>query len=102
MNPTDPPPEPPDPASDPPPEPADQAAIREREQAESVERIAAGGIPVSAERRLNVLATGKTAFTSSLTVAGFAMLDRLGPRPLAQVLGASVHQVGWQFLPPAT
>ncbi|HWH11384.1 MAG TPA: heavy metal-binding domain-containing protein [Solirubrobacteraceae bacterium] len=73
---------------------------REREQAESLTRIEAGGIPMSAERRLKVLSTGNGAFTSGLSVGDYALLDRLGPRPLAQVLGASVHQVGWQFLPP--
>lgn len=75
---------------------------REGEQIESLARIEAGGIPVSAERRLKVLSTGKSAFTSGLSVAGYAILDRLGPRPVAQVLGASVHQIGWQFLPQPT
>jgi uncharacterized protein YbjQ (UPF0145 family) len=93
MTPTDPPTPPP-----PPPPPGDEAQ-RQLEQDESLARIEAGGIPVSAERRLSVLSTGKSAFTSNLSVGGYALLDRLGPRPLAQVLGASVHQVGWQFLP---
>jgi uncharacterized protein YbjQ (UPF0145 family) len=39
-------------------------------------------------------------FTSGLTVNEFALLGRLGPRPLAQVMGASVIQTGWQYLPP--
>jgi uncharacterized protein YbjQ (UPF0145 family) len=30
----------------------------------------------------------------------FALLARLGPQPLAQVMGASVVQTGWQYLPP--
>jgi uncharacterized protein YbjQ (UPF0145 family) len=72
---------------------------RDREQAESLARIEAGGIPLAAERRLRVLSTGKSAFTSGLSVNGYALLHRLGPRPLGQVLGASVHQIGWQFLP---
>jgi uncharacterized protein YbjQ (UPF0145 family) len=75
---------------------------RELEQQESLERIEAGGIPLAADRRLRVLSTGKGAFTSGLSVGDYAILDRLGPRPLAQVLGASVHQVGWQFLPNPT
>lgn len=81
------------------PRPAGDENRRELEQAESLRRIEAGGIPVSAERRLRVLSTGGSAFTSGLSVGDYALLDRLGPRPLAQVLGASVHQVGWQFLP---
>ncbi|HEY3727388.1 MAG TPA: heavy metal-binding domain-containing protein [Solirubrobacteraceae bacterium] len=38
-------------------------------------------------------------FTSGLSVNEFALLDRLGPRPLAQVMGASVVRAGWQYLP---
>jgi uncharacterized protein YbjQ (UPF0145 family) len=77
-------------------------AARELEQEESLERIEAGGIPLAADRRLKVMSVGKGAFTSGLSVGDYALLDRLGPRPLAQVLGASVHQVGWQFLPQPT
>lgn len=76
-------------------------AGREDVERQELERIEAGGIPLAAERRLKVLSTGGSAFTSGLSVAGYAMLDRLGPRPLAQVLGASVHQIGWQFLQPS-
>jgi uncharacterized protein YbjQ (UPF0145 family) len=32
-------------------------------------------------------------------VKEYALLDRLGPQPLAQVTGASVVRVGWQYLP---
>lgn len=39
-------------------------------------------------------------FTSGLTVNEFALLNRLGPSPLSQVMGASVVQAGWQYLPP--
>ncbi len=39
------------------------------------------------------------AFSSGLSVKEFALLGRLGPRPLAQVLGASVVRPGWQYLP---
>jgi hypothetical protein len=39
-------------------------------------------------------------FTSGLSVNEFALLSRLGPQPLAQVMGASVVQTGWQYLPP--
>lgn len=38
-------------------------------------------------------------FTSGLSVNEFALLDRLGPQPLAQVMGASVVRTGWQYLP---
>jgi hypothetical protein len=43
-----------------------------------------------------------TVFTSSLSVNEFALLGRLGPQPLAQVMGASVVRTGWQYLPPLT
>ena len=39
-------------------------------------------------------------FTSGLSVNEFALLDRLGPQPLTQVMGASVIRAGWQYLPP--
>jgi uncharacterized protein YbjQ (UPF0145 family) len=68
-------------------------------QAESLARIESGGIPTEAERRLRALATEGSLFTSGLSVNEFALLDRLGPQPLAQVMGASVVRVGWQYLP---
>lgn len=77
---------------------SDDAAASAEEQT-SLEHIEAGGLPVSAERRLREL-TGESAFTSTLSVSEFALLSELGPRSLGQVLGASVHQVGWQYLPP--
>lgn len=69
------------------------------ESADSLARIEAGGIPPRAEDRLRALAAGPL-FTSGLSVNEFALLDRLGPRPLAQVMGASVVRPGWQYLPP--
>ena len=71
----------------------------EREQAESLARIEAGGIPVQAERRLREMAASDTPFSSTLSVDEFALCSKLGLQPLGQVLGASVHQVGWQNLP---
>lgn len=68
------------------------------ERSESLARIEQGGIPVAAERRLQGLGSG-SLFTSGLGVGEFALLDRMGPRPLAQVMGASVVRTGWQYLP---
>lgn len=56
-------------------------------------------IPYSAESRLRALSTDGQLFTSGLSVKEFALLDRLGPQPLAQVMGASVVRRGWQYLP---
>lgn len=63
--------------------------------------LEAGGIPREAEERLSAIRAEGSAFTSTLGVGEFALLNELGPMPLAQVLGASVHQVGWQLLPTA-
>jgi uncharacterized protein YbjQ (UPF0145 family) len=69
------------------------------EQSEGLARIEAGGIPVGAEERLKMLGSGGSLFTSGLSVNEFALLGRLGPEPLAQVMGASVVHTGWQYLP---
>jgi uncharacterized protein YbjQ (UPF0145 family) len=66
---------------------------------ESQARVEAGGIPASAEARLNALATDGSLFTSGLSVNEFALLEQMGPQPLAQVMGASVVRTGWQYLP---
>jgi uncharacterized protein YbjQ (UPF0145 family) len=55
-------------------------------------------LPEQAVERLRDL-RADGLFTSTLSVPEFALLEELGHRPLAQVLGASVHQVGWQYLP---
>jgi uncharacterized protein YbjQ (UPF0145 family) len=65
---------------------------------ESLARIEAGGIPLSAEARLREL-TGDAPFTSTLSVSEFALMNELGSTALGQVMGASVHQIGWQYLP---
>src|ERR1700733_11363939 len=67
--------------------------------AESRTRVEAGGIPAGAEARLNALATDGALFTSGLSVNEFALLEQMGPQPLAQVMGASVVRTGWQYLP---
>ncbi len=66
---------------------------------ESLARVQGGGLPTRAQERLNALATDRSMFTSGLSVNEFALLGRLGPRPLAQVMGASVVRTGWQYLP---
>ena len=68
----------------------------EREQADSLVRIEAGGIPLTAERRLRELGEHGGSFTSDLSVAGFALCHQLGLRPLSQVMGSSIYQMGYQ------
>src|SRR5579885_1489170 len=69
------------------------------EQSGELARIEAGGIPTRAEERLKALGSGRSLFTSGLSVNEFALLERMGPQPLAQVMGASVVRTGWQYLP---
>ena len=69
------------------------------EAAESLARIESGGVPSAAEARLQALGSEGSLFSSGLSVNEFALLNRLGPQPLAQVMGASVVRPGWQYLP---
>jgi uncharacterized protein YbjQ (UPF0145 family) len=69
------------------------------EHSEALARIEAGGIPAEAEARLKALGSAGSLFTSGLSVNEFALLGRMGPQPLAQVMGASVVRTGWQYLP---
>jgi uncharacterized protein YbjQ (UPF0145 family) len=80
-----------------------QEAQQEREQQESLARIEAGGIPLAAERRLRELGGAErtdgsagVSFTSDLSVNGFALCHELGLKPLSQVMGSSIYQIGYQ------
>jgi uncharacterized protein YbjQ (UPF0145 family) len=81
----------------------EQAAERleeaEREEQESIALVERGGIPLQAERRLRELGERGGAFTSDLSVADWALCHRLGLRPVSQVMGSSVYQVGYQATP---
>jgi len=77
------------------------SAADEREQAESLARIEQGGIPLAAERRLQALREGaRGAFTSDLSVAEFALGEQLRVKPLSQVMGSCVYQIGSQWSYP--
>jgi uncharacterized protein YbjQ (UPF0145 family) len=69
------------------------------EQDQALKRIESGGIPLGAEQRLRELGAEGSMFTSGLSVKEFALLRRMGPQPLAQVMGASVVRTGYQYLP---
>jgi uncharacterized protein YbjQ (UPF0145 family) len=69
------------------------------EQEESLKRVEQGGITLAAERRLREVGEHGGAFTSDLSVADFALCHRLGLKPLAQVMGSSIYQVGYQYSP---
>jgi uncharacterized protein YbjQ (UPF0145 family) len=91
-------------ASEPPPdveeddEPADPGESP-AEQAQSLARVERGGIPLGAERRLRELGEHGGAFTSDLSVADFALCHQLGVKPVSQVMGSSIYQVGYQNTP---
>jgi uncharacterized protein YbjQ (UPF0145 family) len=69
------------------------------EQAESLARVERGGIPLGAERRLRELGEHGGAFTSDLSVGDFALCHQLGLKPMSQVMGSSIYQVGYQATP---
>ncbi|HUB73275.1 MAG TPA: heavy metal-binding domain-containing protein [Solirubrobacteraceae bacterium] len=67
-----------------------------RQQERSLASLERGGLPLSAEARLGELRAGAGAFTSDLSVGDFALCRRLGLRPLSQVMGSSIYQMGYQ------
>ena len=77
-----------------PPAPTDE----ERQAAEvDLERIRQGGIPLGAEQRLKRVAAASTPFfTSDLSAKEYALAEASGLAPVAQVMGSSVVQHGWQ------
>ena len=66
---------------------------------DSGQAIDPGVLGEHASDRLRGLREGGAPFTSGLSVNEFALLRTLGPEPLAQVMGACVVRVGWQYLP---
>jgi uncharacterized protein YbjQ (UPF0145 family) len=77
----------------------DRAQAIEYEQERSLERVEAGGIPLAAERRLRELGERGGSFTSDLSVGDFALCHQLGLKPVSQVMGSSIYQVGYQATP---
>ncbi|HEY0752511.1 MAG TPA: heavy metal-binding domain-containing protein [Ktedonobacteraceae bacterium] len=62
---------------------------------QSLER---GGLPLKARRRLGAeMEAGHPLFTSDLSTKEFLLTSELGYRPLSQVMGSSIYQVGWQY-----
>ena len=71
----------------------------EERQAAAVdlERIGRGGIPLGAEERLKRIAAASSPFfTSDLSAKEYAIAEASGLRPIAQIMGSSVVQHGWQ------
>ncbi len=62
-----------------------------------LERIQRGGIPLGAEERLRAIATAKApVFSSDLSAKEYALAQASGLTPIAQIMGSSVVQHGWQ------
>jgi uncharacterized protein YbjQ (UPF0145 family) len=78
---------------------SEQPVEDDSEQEQSLRRVEAGGIPLAAERRLRDLGEHGGSFTSDLSVGDFALCHQLGLRPLSQVMGSSIYQVGYQMTP---
>jgi uncharacterized protein YbjQ (UPF0145 family) len=70
----------------------------EREAAAvDLDRIVRGGIPLGAEQRLKTVAAARSPlFSSDLSTKEYALAEASGLRPIAQIMGSSVVQHGWQ------
>ena len=70
----------------------------EREAAAvDLDRIARGGIPLGAEQRLKAVAAAESpVFSSDLSSKEYALAQASGLTPIAQIMGSSVVQHGWQ------
>jgi uncharacterized protein YbjQ (UPF0145 family) len=82
------------------------ATLSEEERqaaAVDLERIAGGGIPLGAEERLKrIAASSSPVFTSDLSAKEYAIAQASGLTPIAQIMGSSVVQHGWQNYPWAS
>jgi uncharacterized protein YbjQ (UPF0145 family) len=68
-----------------------------RAAAVDLERIQRGGIPLGAEQRLKRIAAASSPFfTSDLSAKEYAIAQASGLTPIAQIMGSSVVQHGWQ------
>lgn len=80
------------------PESGDDEVARAAEA--SLASIEAGGLPLSAQQRLDGLRSGGGRFfTSDLSVQEFLLVREAGFRPLTQVMGSCFYQVGYQWTP---
>jgi uncharacterized protein YbjQ (UPF0145 family) len=82
------------------------ATLTEEERqaaAVDLERIAGGGIPLGAEERLKrIAASSSPVFSSDLSAKEYAIAQASGLTPIAQIMGSSVVQHGWQNYPWAS
>ena len=69
------------------------APSREEFEARSLAAVRAGQLPLRAQQRLADLRE-HDAWTSDLSVSEFDVLGSVGFRPVGQVMGTSVYQIG--------
>ncbi len=78
-----------------PPAPPSESELEAAEL--DLERIRRGGIPLGAEERLKAIAaTSSPVFSSDLSTKEYAIASASGLEPIAQIMGSSVVQHGWQ------
>lgn len=77
--------------------------LAQQRQEASIAAINAGGLPLNATERLKEQAarqgTPKHFFTSDLSVNEFLLTREMGYESLGLVMGSSVYQIGWQYMP---
>ena len=77
--------------------PVAQSDEERQAAAVDLDRIARGGIPLGAEERLTrIAASDAPVFTSDLSAKEYALAQASGLQPIAQIMGSSVVQHGWQ------
>ncbi|HZT40941.1 MAG TPA: heavy metal-binding domain-containing protein [Chthonomonadaceae bacterium] len=78
------------------------AAARFRQES-SLHSLESGGLPLEARERLAEQArrqgTPDQLFTSDLSINELALVREAGYVPLGQVMGSSIYQIGWQWMP---
>ncbi len=87
-------PEPPNPGALPGPGPRPPG----QDQADQ-EALARGDLPVSVQERLGRERERDLPWTSTLSVADWALGRSLSVEPLGQVMGSSIYHTGWSYMP---
>jgi uncharacterized protein YbjQ (UPF0145 family) len=75
---------------------AEQAAADARDAA-SVEALAQGGLPVTAQLRLEEMRSSGGAWTSDLSVSELTAVRSVGFEPVGLVMGSSIYHLGANF-----
>ena len=80
------------------PEDEQQRLQAQQEAQASQQSLESGGLPLKAQRRLHEeMMAGHPLFSSDLSSNELLLTRSLGYRPLSQVMGSSIYQVGWQY-----